>query len=256
MSAATSKDGTKITYIQEGNGPVLVLVGGALQHKSDQLMAGLAPLLAKEFTVVSYDRRGRGESTDTQPYAVEREIEDLEAVIKEVGGAAFVFGMSSGGSLVLLAASKVPSIKKIATYEAPFVSEQEVGSNAAEYITGLKEAVAAGQHGKAVKLFMKRIGMPAPMVAIMSLTPMWPKLKALAPTLVYDALIVGDGSVPKQLSSVTAPVMLITGTSDQMKNAAKAALGVLPNAARQVLEGQSHNIKPAALAPALSKFFK
>lgn len=255
MPTVTSQDGTTIAYDRSGSGPVVFLVGGALQYKSDQLMGRLAPLLAKDFTVISYDRRGRGDSSDTQPYAIEREIEDMDAIIRAVGGSVCVFGMSSGGTLALLAATKLKSIAKLAVYEIPFVPEEQVGS-AADYISELKKAVADGQHGKVVKLFMKRIGMQTPMIFMMSLMSMWPQLKALAPTLIYDGLIVGDGSVPNQLSSVTTPTLLITGTSDQMTHAAKAALAVLPNAHHQALDGQSHNVKPAVLAPALSTFFK
>lgn len=256
MPTVTSRDGTKIAYIREGNGPAVVLVGGALQYKSDQLMGSLLPLLAAEFTVVSYDRRGRGESGNTNPYTIEREVEDLEAIIKEFGGTAFIFGMSSGGTLALLAASKLSSIKKVATYEAPFIIEKQLSNSASEYIAALKKAIATDTPGTAVKLFMKRIGMPTPVILIMQLTPFWSKLKALAPTLVHDALIVGDGSVSEQLSLITVPVLLITGTSERMKEASKDVLKVVPAAQYQVLEGQSHNVKPIVLAPALSNFFK
>jgi pimeloyl-ACP methyl ester carboxylesterase len=256
MHTVVSKDGAIIAYERTGAGPTVILVGGALQHKSDQLMRRLAPLLAKDFTVISYDRRGRGESTDENSYAPDREIEDLEALIKEAGGPAYAFGMSSGGILTLLAAMKLPDIAKVAVYEAPFISQQQIGTSAAKYIAELKKAIAADQRGNAVKLFMKRIGMPAAMLFIMRLTPMWPQLKALAPTLVYDALIVGDGTVPKQLSSVNIPTLLLTGTSNQMKDAATAAIHVLPNVRHQILEGQTHNVKPDVLAPALTSFFK
>ncbi|MDB5238592.1 MAG: alpha/beta hydrolase [Candidatus Kaiserbacteria bacterium] len=256
MNTVISKDGTKIAYDRTGIGPALILVGGALQHRSDQLMGRLAPLLAKDFTVISYDRRGRGDSTDGRSYATDREIEDLESVITEAGGSAYVFGMSSGGILALLAATKLPYITKIAVYEAPFISDQEIGTGAAEYTAQLKEAVAGDERSKAVKLFMKRIGMPAPILFIMRLMPMWSQLKKLAPTLVYDALIVGDGSVPQQFASITAPTLLVTGMSDPMKEGARAAAGILPNAQHKVLEGQTHNVKPDVLAPVLRTFFK
>lgn len=255
MPAVTSKDGTKIAYTRSGDGPVVILVGGALQHKSDHLMGRLAPLLAKDFTVVSYDRRGREDSSDTKPYTIEREVEDLEAIIKDVGGPACVFGNSSGGTLALMAATKLPGITKLAVYEAPYVPEQQLG-NAAEYLAQLKKLITANQPGRAVKLFLKRIGMPTPMITIMSVTPMWPKLKALAPTLVYDALIVDDGTVPKQLKEIAAPILVLSGNSARMQQAAKAVSEVLPNAQRQVLEGQTHDVKPGALAPALIEFFK
>jgi pimeloyl-ACP methyl ester carboxylesterase len=255
-TTTTSQDGTTIAFTTMGSGPAIILVGGALEHKSDQLMSALAPLLAKEFTVVSYDRRGRGDSTDTPPYTIDREIEDLESVIRDNGRSAYVFGMSSGGTLGLLAASRLAGIAKLAVYEAPFIPEQLTGSSAADYLAQLKTAVAGDDRGGAVKIFLKRIGMPAVVVAIMRLTPMWRRLKALAPTLIYDAVVVSDGSVPTQLSAVTIPVLLLTGTSDQMQNGAKAALRTLPNAQHQILKGQTHNVKAAALAPSLAKFFR
>ncbi len=175
---------------------------------------------------------------------------------KDVGGSACVFGNSSGGTLALMAASKSQSIIKLAVYEAPFIPEQQVGSSAAEYVTQLKRFIAEGQPGKAVKLFLKRSGMPTLMITIMSVTPMWPKLKTLALTLVYDALIMSDGTVPPQLEAVSVPTLAITGTSDRMQQAAKALLTVLPHGQHQVLEGQTHNVKPGVLASALIEFFK
>lgn len=255
MYQATSKDGTKISYIKSGEGPVVVLVGGALQTKSDKVMAGLMPLLSKDFTAVSYDRRGRGESSDAGAYAPEREIEDLEAVIAEVGGSAYVFGNSSGGNLVLIAAAKSPRIQKVAVYEAPFISDAQLGS-AKEYIAALQEANTNNDPGKALKLFFKRIGVPSPIVLGMSFTPMWSGLKAVAPTLVHDAIIVGDGGVPKELGTISVPVLALTGADDRMKRVAESLVATIPSAKHQVLEGQTHDVKPDVLAQALSTFFK
>jgi pimeloyl-ACP methyl ester carboxylesterase len=255
MTKVTSKDGAQISYERTGSGPVVVFVGGALQSKSDRLMGRLAPLMAKDFTVVSYDRRGRGESSNIEPYDIGREIEDLEALIKEAGGSAYVFGNSSGGNLALLAATKLPSITKAAIYEAPFIPDRQL-SGAAEYISQLKKFVTENQPGRALRLFFKRIGMPSPMVIVMSLTPMWSKLKALAPTLVYDALIVGDGSIPIGLKALTIPTLVITGVSDQMKQGAQALVAVLPHGQHQVLDGQTHDVKPDVLSSALTEFFK
>src|SRR5688572_27028172 len=118
MKTVTSKDGTKIAFDQIGNGPVIILVDSALADRT--LCVKQATLLAKDFTVINYDRRGRGDSTDTQPYAVDREIEDIEALIDEVGGSAFIFGSSSGAVLALEAANKLSSkVKKQVLYEPP-----------------------------------------------------------------------------------------------------------------------------------------
>ena len=254
MPSATSKDGTKIVYEQTGNGPTLVLVGGALQTRSDQLMGKLVPLLAGHFTVISYDRRGRGESGDTLPYASEREIEDLDAVTAAGGGPFQLFGNSSGGNLAMLAASRLKRVAKVAAYEAPFIPESQLGS-ADGYLDALRQALAAHEPGKAVGLFMKRIGVPAPMRFVMRLTPIWPRLMALAPTLVYDGMIVGDGSVPVELTTTTTPVLLLTGENARMQQAARSVASLLPSARHEVLSGQSHAVAPEALARALIAYF-
>ena len=254
MGTVISKDGTKIAYDRSGSGPVVILVGGALQSKSDHLMGRLSPLLAKDFTVISYDRRGRGESTDTKPYDPLREIEDLEALIKETGGKAYVFGNSSGGNLALLAAAKLQNIGKVAVYEAPFINDEL--SNATEYISELKKYNKANQPGKALKLFFKKIGMPTPMVLVMSLTPMWRGMKALAHTLLYDGIIVDDGKVPQQLKNISVPVLALTGSSDRMQQAAKDLINIVPKAQHKILAGQTHDVNPALLSSALVKFFE
>ena len=250
MSTVTSNDGTKIDFTTTGSGPAVVLVGGALQHKSDHLMGRLAPVLAGSFTVVSYDRRGRGASGDTPPYAVDREIEDLDAVIRNAGGNAFVFGNSSGGILALLAAARLRSIAKVAVYEAPFIPT----SDWAAYEKQLERHINASEPGKAVMLFLERIGVPAFFRAIMRVTPMWSGLKALAPTLVYDARIVGDGSVPAELRHVTAPALVITGSDARMQAAAARVREVVPSARVSVLKGQKHDVDPRVLGAALSEF--
>lgn len=255
MPMVTSKDGTELAVIKNGKGPVVILVGGALQTKSDHLMGKLIPLLARDFTVVSYDRRNRGDSSDTAPYEVEREIEDLDAVIRSTGGPAFVFGNSSGGNLALLAAASLQNITKVAVYEAPFIPERTPGDGR-EYVAALEKLVAEGKNGKAVKMFLKRIGMPAPMVAAISIMPAWAGMKELAPSLVYDGHVVGDGSVPRQLADITVPVLIATGASEQMKTAGASVATVVAGAERQILEGQSHDVNPEVLAAALVKFFK
>ena len=251
MSTVRSKDGTIIELTTSGRGPLVVLVGGALQHKSDQVTARLSGALAGQFTVVSYDRRGRGGSGDTPPYAVEREIEDLDAVIRNFGSDAAVFGNSSGGILALLAAARLRNISRVAVYEAPFIAM----SDAAAYEAQLRTLIDARQNGKAVTLFLERIGVPAPFRAIMHVMPMWSGLKALAPTLAYDARIVGDGAVPPELRQVAVPALLLTGTDARMQAAAARVREVVPSARVSVLEGQKHNVDPRVLAAALSEFF-
>src|SRR5262249_29137018 len=121
MRKAISKDGTTIAFDQLGKGPAIILVDGALCSRSFGPMPKLAPLLAQRFTVFTYDRRGRGDSGDTASYRVEREIEDIDALIAEAGGSAYVFGISSGAALVLRAAASGLAIEKLALYEPPFM---------------------------------------------------------------------------------------------------------------------------------------
>ncbi len=260
MQKVRSKDGTTIAFDRSGKGPAVILVGGAFQHRAiDPRTAQLAALLAQHFTVFHYDRRGRGDSGDTQPYAVEREIEDLEALIKEAGGSAFVFGMSSGAVLSLEAAARGLTIKKLALYEPPFNSGDDTDRQAAEnYTKQLTALLAGGRRGDAVALAMTRFGAPAEAVAAMRQTPIWSLFESVAPTLAYDNTIMGDGSVPtKRMASVTVPTLVIDGGASPafMHNAAQAAVAAIPNAQHRTLEGQTHDVAPEILAPVLEEFF-
>ncbi len=165
-----SKDDTAIAFDQSGQGPVVILVGGALGDRSAS--EPLAALVAEHFTVLNYDRRGRGESGDTLPYAVEREIEDIDALIKEGGGSAFVLGGSSGAVLALEASARGLAIKKLALYEPPFIIDESRPPLPKDYVTQLNEMIAAGQRGDAVAFFMtKAVGMPAEAIVPMRRTP-------------------------------------------------------------------------------------
>ena len=182
-----SRDGTGIGYDQAGAGPALIIVYGAMSTRSSGSKPELVTLLAPYFTVYSYDRRGRGDSGDTPPYAVDREIEDIEAVISEAGGTAFLYGHSSGGCLALEAARKLGGkVPKLAVYEAPCNDEPAAQQAWSQYLDRLGEALAAGRHGDAVALFMRSTGTPAGQVDGMRQAPFWPALEAIAPTLAYD----------------------------------------------------------------------
>jgi pimeloyl-ACP methyl ester carboxylesterase len=263
MRKVISKDGTPIAFDQSGKGSAIILVGGAFQHRAiDPRTTQLAKRLSERFTVLHYDRRGRGDSGDTAPYAVEREIEDLEALITEAGGTAFVFGMSSGAALALGAANRLPAITRLALYEAPFIVDDSRPPFPADFLTRLKELIAEDRRGNAVKLFMKQVGTPAFFIAIMGLMPGWPQLKAVAHTLPYDiAILEGTGS-GKPLSttrwaSVTAPTLVMDGGKSPvwMRHAMQMLAQTLTNANYQTLEGQTHMVKPEVLAPALEEFF-
>src|SRR5436190_10061409 len=191
MRTAISRDGTVIAFDQSGQGPALILVGGATVTRLAE--ASLAAALAPHFTVFAYDRRGRGESGDKAPYAVEREVEDIDALIAEAGGSAFVFGHSSGAVLALEAARLLPTkITKLAVYEPPFIIVNSRPPAPEDYAAHLMELVSSGRRGEAVAYFMTEVGTPPEMVAQMRQSPMWPGLEEVAHTLAYDVTIIGN----------------------------------------------------------------
>jgi pimeloyl-ACP methyl ester carboxylesterase len=215
MNRALSKDGTPIAFERSGKGPALILVDGALCYRSFGPMPQLAALLAQHFTVFTYDRRGRGDSGDTAPYAVEREIEDIAALVKEAGGSAYVYGVSSGAALALEAANRIGGIKKLAMYEAPFIVD---GSRAPvlDDWDRIEESIAADRRGDALKLFMKLVGVPAFFIGLMRLMPAWSKLKAVAHMLRYDGALMEEHQRGKPLprnrwTSVTIPTLAVAG---------------------------------------------
>ncbi|MEV7179672.1 alpha/beta hydrolase [Kitasatospora sp. NPDC093679] len=255
MPVLTSTDGTRIAYEYGGAGPALVLVDGALCHRSAR---PLAALLERDFTVYAYDRRGRGDSGDTPPYAVDREVEDLRAVVAAAGGRAAVHGTSSGAALVLRSAAAEPGITRISLYEPPFVAEAGLAAEAKEYSARLHELLAAGRRGDAVALFMTHAGVPAQAVAGMRTQPHWPAFEAIAPTLGYDDAVLADGSVPRDLARrVGVPALVLAGGASPpvLQEAARAAAEALPGAVHRVLEGQTHDVAAEALAPVLAGFF-
>jgi pimeloyl-ACP methyl ester carboxylesterase len=259
MEKIQSRDGTPIAFDRTGEGPAIILVGGAFQHRAiDSETAQLAALLSPHFTVFHYDRRGRGDSGDTPPYAVEREIEDLAALIDEAGGSAAAFGMSSGGVLALEAARSLP-ITKVAVYEPPFMVDEGGLRPPADHQEQLTELAASGRRGDAVEFFMTKVmSMPDEAVAPMRSAPMWPALEGVAPTLAYDSAVMGDFSLPaERLASVAAPTLVINGgdTDPRLRRAARALWAVLPDVQHRTVEGQTHQVAPEALAPVLEEFF-
>ena len=259
MKTVTSKDGTTIAYDQSGTGSAVILVDGALCYRAFGPMGPLATILAPHFTVITYDRRGRGESSDTQPYALAREVEDIDALVKAAGGSAFVFGASSGGCLALEAAMKLGGkIKKLAMYEVPYSTEKTAPQEWKAYRKQLAELLTANRRGDAVVLFMKFVGTPAEQVDGMRQAPMWSQFEQVAPTLAYDAAAVGDDrSVPvRRAASVTAPSLVMNGTIIPfMRDSAEALAKAMPHAQHRTLEGQSHDVDIQVLAPALVEFF-
>ncbi|GGL46747.1 alpha/beta fold hydrolase [Planomonospora parontospora] len=263
MNTVTSQDGTTIAYDTIGSGPSLILVGGAFQVRRDPRFADLAAALAAHFTVLTYDRRGRGDSGDTGPYAPAREVEDIVALIKEAGGRAHLFGMSSGAALALDAAAAETAVTKVAVYEAPFVVDDSRPPVPAGYLAELKSLLADGRTGDAAALFLTTAaGVPAEFVEGMRSAPFWADMEAVAHTLAYDGEVMGDTMSGRPLpggrwADVTAPVLVIDGgaSGPWMSGAANALAAVLPGASRATLDGQDHDVSPAALAPVLQRFY-
>lgn len=262
MPHVTSADGTPIAYEHTGSGPVVVLVDGANCHRAFHGGRPLAELLANRYTVFIYDRRGRGESGDTPPFAVEREIEDLAAVIDAAGGSASVYGTSSGGALLLRAAAAGLPIDRIALYETPFAPDATAHAVQHAALGRIDDQLAAGQRGAAMTTFLRVVGMPAPAVAVMRLLPMWRSMKAVAPTLHYDLTALGaaaDAPVWDTFdwASVQVPALVMAGTKSQeaaLVGPSRRVAELLPDARFVMLDGQTHMVSPRALAPHLAEF--
>jgi pimeloyl-ACP methyl ester carboxylesterase len=258
MPTVTSTDGTTIAYERSGSGPALVLVDGAMCHRAGGPMRPLAARLRDSFTVYAYDRRGRGESSDTPPYEVAREVDDLRAVIGAAGGAAYVYGISSGAALALATAAAGPGITRLALYEPPFLAGIDDSTRAKEYTERLRALLDAGRRDDAVAAFMNHVGIPEQMIAGMRAQPGWAAMAAIAPTLAYDDEILAGGAVPRDLAPrITVPVLFLSGGASppNLQQAAKAAADAFPTAAHRTLDGQTHDVSPDALAPVLVEFF-
>jgi pimeloyl-ACP methyl ester carboxylesterase len=255
MPTITSADGTSIGFDQAGEGPALILVDGAMCYRAAGPMRPLAERLTDHFTVYAYDRRGRGESGDTSPYAVHREVEDLAALVAQAGGSAYGYGLSSGGALLLAATAAGVEFTRLALYEVPFTGETD---NKAAYTRDLNDLLAAGRRGDAVAAFMRLVGMPPPAIDGMRASPAWPMLEAIAPTLAYDDAVLGDGTVPREhAKAVKVATLVLDGSAspETLRTAARGLASALPDARRETLAGQTHDVDPDALAPALIAFF-
>jgi len=259
MAQVTSKDGTPIAYEKTGSGLPLILVDGAMCSRDFGPMPKLAQYLANNFTVITYDRRGRNESGDTKPYAVEREIEDIDALIGEAGGSAYIYGISSGAALALAAAASELNITKLALYEPPFDVSDEGHHAPADALAQLKALVTQDRRGDAVKYFMKDIiGIPPLVVFMMTLFPIWKKLKAIAHTLPYDITILDGFGLPEERARLVKVRTLVSGGDKSqvlLRNSVKKLAGVMPNSELRMLKGQTHNVSEKAIGPVLVEFF-
>jgi pimeloyl-ACP methyl ester carboxylesterase len=258
MHTTTSADGTVIAFDRAGEGPPIVLVAGAFNTRSTT--APLAAALAGRFTTLNLDRRGRGDSGDTPPYAVEREIEDIAAVIEAAGGSAALFGYSSGATLALKAAAHGLPIDRLALYDAPFVVDASRPLLPPGFADQVAELVAAGRRGDAVELYQRVvIGIPDEVVAQLRHAPFRRGLEAIAHTLVYEAKVVGDLSLPVDLiASIATPTLVMDGESSPpiMHGAAAALAETLPNAERRTLLGQTHDLVPEVIAAVIEGFLQ
>lgn len=258
MPTLTSADGTTIAYDRVGDGPPIVLVDGAMCYRGAGPMDAIAQQLSGSFTVLTYDRRGRGESTDTLPYAVQREVEDLSALVDVAGGEAYVYAISSGVALALATAAASARISRLALHEPPFLAGLEDDSRSLEYTAKLNELLDAGDRGGAIALFMARVGMPPQAIDGMRAGPGWATLEAIAPTLAYDDLQLAGGHVPRDVASTIAVPALVMGggaSPDFLQQAARATAEALPHGEYRTLDGQTHDVQADALAPVLTEFF-
>ncbi len=255
-----SADGTPIAFDQRGSGAPVILVGGAFNDRTT--VAGLAEVLAGDFTTIAYDRRGRGSSGDAAEYAVEREIEDIAALIAQVGGTASVFGHSSGAILALEAGAAGLAIDKLVAYEPPYTVADRAAA-ADDLADRVRAAIEAGDRDEAVRLFLvEGAGTPAEMIGGMRADPVWSWFTGLAHTLPYDLAIVGPGGrLPAgRLARITTPVLVVDGSESPswFGATARAVAEVIPGARHETLAGQDHGVLqfPETLEPLLTGFLK
>jgi len=254
---ATSADGSTIAYDKSGTGPAVILIGGAFSTR--QGVGALAPLLAAHFTVYAYDRRGRGDSTQASPYAVEREVEDLAALIEAAGGSADLYGHSSGGMLALEAAARGLPVTHVAVYEAPYTETPAGYASVSNWRETVERALQADDRDAAAKAFLRGTGADDAGVQAMSSQPWWPGLLGVAHTLPHDLALMGDGSVPvERMRRITVPTLLLYGAeSPEWAGAAVADLAAaIPGSKQVAMQGQDHNADPATIAPEIMDFFR
>lgn len=256
MTSVTSRDGTTIAFEKSGTGPALIIVNGALSHRKLYGDTALLRMLGQHFTTYTYDRRGRGESADVQPYAVEREIEDVEALINSAGGQAYLYGVSSGAALALRAAAALGStrVPKLALYEPPY--GQETGEFEQQK-QRVNEIIKSGRPGEAAEFFLSELGTQPEALEGMKASPEWDAIKKIDFTLAYDFEVLGNGTVPADVArAIRVPTLVMNGekSMDFMHATADQLATLVPGARRKTLPGQTHQAAAEAVAPALITF--
>jgi pimeloyl-ACP methyl ester carboxylesterase len=258
METVTSRDGTTIAFDRSGDGHPVILVGGATQYRTfSPSTAELAALLADRFMVLNDDRRGRGDSGDTEPYAVEREVEDLDALITHAGGSAALYGSSSGGNLALETARRGLAATKLVLWEPNFLVDDSRPPLPDDYVAQLEERVAAGRRGDAVEYFLTTAaGLPAEYLGPMRQSPMWAGMEQVAHTLAYDGRIVNGFRLDAdRVAALDTPALVMDGgQTPWMSSGAEALAAALPNGTHRRLEGQEHGPSPDVIAPVLIEF--
>lgn len=258
-----SRDGTRIAYSRIGKGAPLVLVDGALCHRKFGPNPALARRLQDKFTVYTYDRRGRSESGDTLPYEPVREIEDLSTLVREIGEPPFLYGISSGAALVLDALQKGLRAKKVAVYEAPFITDSQGPRIPRDFLSRIEQSLNQGQPDRALTSFFQQgIGLSPFVIRLMKWFPAWKSLKKLAHTLPYDLRILGHENQGNPLpltrwNQVQIPTLVMAGSQSPawMKNSMKEWSEILPQGSYEVLKGQDHRVSAAAMSRALQSWF-
>ena len=258
MTSVTSRDGTRIAFEKTGNGPALIIVNGALSHRKLYGDTALQRMLAQHFTTYTYDRRGRGESADVQPYAVEREIEDIEALINNAGGQAYLYGVSSGAALALRAAATLgpTKVSKLALYEPPYGQESQEFEQQKQRVN---EIIRSGKPGEAAEFFLSELGTPPEALEGMKASPEWEAIKKIDFTLAYDFEVLGNGTVPADIArTIDVPTLVMDGekSMDFMHATADQVAKLVPGAQRKTLPGQTHQAAAEAVAPALIAFLR
>ena len=266
MRTVTSKDGTKIAFEKVGSGPAVILVNGAMSYRRafDRTLEDLAELLGKHFTVYDYDRRGRGESGNTEPFTKVREMEDIQALVEEAGGEAMLVGFSSGGAVALETTAVTPGVMKAFLYEVPFIVD-DTRQPLDDYEGQTSKLVAEGKLDELIEYFITEVaGVPAEFVGgIKHDQAMWARMRAIAPTIPHDAAFMGEFMKGKPLpagywSKVKVPVLVGDGGASPawLHHAAETLAKALPHASRKTFEGQTHSVDPRVLAPVIIEFFK